>query len=85
MTLVVRQLESGERGIPMEIYAYANTAVLAEYEGIQSDIFDHLYAVISEFGLRLYQNPSSNDLWNMCNFPSKDLITGFTGKKESGE
>ena len=67
MTLVVRQLESGERGIPMEIYAYANTAVLAEYEGIQSDIFDHLYAVISEFGLRLYQNPSSNDIWNMCN------------------
>ena len=62
MSLFVRQLEPGEKGIPFEIYAFANTTELIEYEGIQSDIFDHIYAVIPEFGLRLYQNPSSNDI-----------------------
>jgi miniconductance mechanosensitive channel len=62
MPLFVRQLEPCEKGIPFEVYAFADTTELIEYEGIQSDIFDHIYAVISEFGLRLYQNPSSNDI-----------------------
>jgi len=63
LSLVVRQLEAaGGKGIPLEIYAFANATVLAEYENIQSDIFDHLYAVISEFGLTLYQSPSSGDI-----------------------
>lgn len=62
LPLFVRQLEPSEKGIPFEIYAFANTTELIEYEGIQSDIFDHLYAVITEFGLKLYQNPSSNDI-----------------------
>jgi len=61
-TLMVRQLEANDNGIPFEVYAFANTTDWAEFEGIQSDIFDHIYAVIQEFGLVLYQNPSSSDI-----------------------
>jgi len=62
MPIIVRQLESKGEGIPLEIYAYTDTTKWAEYEVIQADIFDHLYSVISEFGLSLYQLPSGNDL-----------------------
>ena len=55
LTLMVRQLESDEKGLPFEIYAFTNTTNWIEYEGIQSDIFDHIYAIIPEFGLKLYQ------------------------------
>lgn len=67
MSILVRQLESKGEGIPLEIYAYTNTINWAEYEVIQADIFDHLYSVISEFGLSLYQLPSGNDLKNAFN------------------
>jgi miniconductance mechanosensitive channel len=60
-TLIVRQLEPDERGIPFELIAFTNTTDLGEYESIQSDIFDHIYAIISEFGLSLYQAPSGKD------------------------
>jgi miniconductance mechanosensitive channel len=65
MPILVRQLESKGEGIPLEIYAYTNTINWAEYEGIQADIFDHLYSVITEFGLSLYQLPSGNDVKNI--------------------
>ena len=58
LTLVVRQLDSEGLGIPMEIIAFANETEATKYEAIQSDIFDHMYAVIGEFGLKLYQRPS---------------------------
>ena len=58
LTLVVRQLDSTGLGIPMEIIAFANETAAAKYEAIQSGIFDHLFAKIGEFGLRLYQRPS---------------------------
>ncbi|QUT06093.1 mechanosensitive ion channel [Sphingobium phenoxybenzoativorans] len=61
-TLLVRQLAPSEYGLPLEIYAFAGTTVWAEYEGIQADIFDHLIAILPEFGLRLYQRPAGNDL-----------------------
>ena len=62
MTLMVRQLPAGPEGLPLEIYCFTNTTVWAEYEDIQADIFDHLLAVVSEFGLRLYQKPAGSDL-----------------------
>jgi miniconductance mechanosensitive channel len=62
MTMLVRQLEATEKGLPLQIYLFTNTTVWAEYEGIQADIFDHLIAVASEFGLRIYQQPSGQDL-----------------------
>ncbi len=62
MTLLVRQLAPGPEGLPLEIYCFTNTTVWAEYERIQSDVFDHLLAVVPEFGLRLYQKPAGSDL-----------------------
>ncbi|WP_047985533.1 mechanosensitive ion channel family protein [Ornithinibacillus californiensis] len=62
MTLMVRQLEPKENGLPLEIYAFTNNTAWAVYESIQSDIFDHLFAVAPEFGLRVFQNPTGNDL-----------------------
>ena len=62
MTQLVRQLSPGATGLPIELYCFTNTIAWAEYEGIQSDIFDHLYAILPEFGLRAYQQPSGFDL-----------------------
>jgi miniconductance mechanosensitive channel len=62
MTLIVRQLGPGPEGLPLEIYCFTNTTEWAVYENIQSDIFDHLLAIVPEFGLRLYQKPAGSDL-----------------------
>ncbi|RMF98914.1 MAG: mechanosensitive ion channel family protein [Gammaproteobacteria bacterium] len=62
MTLLVRQLPPGPEGLPLEIYCFTRTTAWAEYENIQSDIFDHLLAVAPEFGLRIYQKPAGTDL-----------------------
>ena len=53
MTVIVRQLASDKHGIPLEVIAYTNTIEATEYEEIQADIFDHLYAVSKEFNLRV--------------------------------
>jgi len=65
MTLMVRQLGPGPEGLPLEIYCFTNTTEWAVYEDIQSDIFDHLLAIVPEFGLRLYQKPAGSDFANL--------------------
>ena len=65
MTFLVRQLQSTSQGLPIEIYVFSSDKVWANYEGIQADIFDHIFAVIPAFGLRVYQQPSGNDFKNM--------------------
>ncbi len=65
MTLIVRQLAPGPEGLPLEIYCFTSTTEWADYEDIQSDIFDHLLAIVPEFGLRLYQKPAGSDLANL--------------------
>lgn len=62
LTFMVRQLEAGPNGIPLQVYAFANQTSWVPYENIQSDIFDHIYAIIPEFGLRLHQAPSGFDI-----------------------
>ncbi len=62
MTLIVRQLQPGAEGLPIEIYAFSNDTDWAAYEGIQGDIFDHIYAIAPQFDLRLYQKPAGADL-----------------------
>ena len=62
MTLIVRQLQPGTEGLPMEIYCFSNDTEWAAYESIQDDIFDHVFAIAPEFGLRLYQRPAGADL-----------------------
>ena len=64
-TLIVRQRGSGPEGLPLEIYCFTNTTVWSVYEDIQSDVFDHLMAIMPEFGLRLYQKPAGSDLANL--------------------
>ena len=61
MTVMVRQLAADGRGIPMEIYCFTNTTVWDEYESIQADIFDHLFAATSLFGLSVFQEPGGRD------------------------
>lgn len=58
----MRQLAPTPDGLPLEIYCFTRTTVWAEYEGIQSDIFDHLLAILPEFGLRVSQHPIGVDL-----------------------
>jgi miniconductance mechanosensitive channel len=62
MTLIVRQLAPTAQGLPLEIYAFTATTAWASYEDIQSDIFDHLLAILPEFHLRVFQEPSGVDL-----------------------
>ena len=61
MTFLVRQLDPTEKGLPMQIYVFSNDIDWVRYEGIQSSIFDHLLAVVPEFGLRIFQNPTGQD------------------------
>ncbi|GAB3627141.1 mechanosensitive ion channel protein MscS [Pandoraea terrae] len=62
MTCMARAMEPGATGIPIEVYCFSTSVVWAEYERIQGDVFDHLLAILPEFGLRLYQNPAGADL-----------------------
>jgi len=70
-TIMVRQLQPTSEGLPLEIYAFSNTTSWVDYEAIQSDIFDHLIAIIGEFGLQVYQAPSGQD-WKV--FSNAEVI-----------
>jgi miniconductance mechanosensitive channel len=61
MTLIVRQLSPTPEGLPLEIYCFTATTAWVGYESTQSDIFDHLLAILPEFGLQVFQNPSGGD------------------------
>ena len=61
MTFLVRQLDPTETGLPIQIYVFTNDTDWVRYEGIQADIFDHLLAIIPEFGLKVFQSPTGKD------------------------
>ena len=61
MTCMVRQLAPTETGLPLELYFFSNDQEWVSYEGIQADIFDHLYAIAPAFDLRVFQHPSGYD------------------------
>jgi len=61
MTFLVRQLKPTEFGLPIEIYVFSKDKVWANYEAIQADIFDHILAVLPEFDLHVFQNPTGGD------------------------
>jgi miniconductance mechanosensitive channel len=65
LTILVRQLDPTASGIPIQIYAFSSDIEWVNYEGIQSDIFDHVLAVIPQFELELFQSPSGTDFKNM--------------------
>lgn len=62
LTCMVRQLQPTEKGIPMELYFFAATTVWIPYESIQADVFDHILAILPEFGLQVFQEVSGSDL-----------------------
>lgn len=62
LTLLVRQLAPGANGLPIEIYFFCNDTNWANYEDVQSDVFDHLLSILPEFGLSAFQSPSGADL-----------------------
>ena len=59
---MVRQLQTDNTGVPLEIYAITNDTAWVNYEDIMADIFDHIYAATSFFGLQIYQEPSGRDI-----------------------
>lgn len=61
MPLMVRQLEPTDTGIPLEVYCFTRTKVWAEYESVQSDMFDHILSMVHLFDLRIFEQPSGND------------------------
>ncbi len=60
-TLMVRQLEPGPLGVPLQVYCFTDTTAWPRYEAIQADIFDHILAIIPEFDLRVFQEPTGLD------------------------
>lgn len=66
MTLLTRQLAPTEHGLPIEIYVFSLDKVWGNYENIQANIFDHILAVVPEFDLRVFQNPSGRDFNKMA-------------------
>jgi miniconductance mechanosensitive channel len=62
MTIMVRQLALEDKGIPLEIYCFANTTEWLDYESIQADIFDHLFSATRYFDVSLFQQPSGKDI-----------------------
>lgn len=69
--MIVRHLSPGPEGIPLEIYCFANTIDWVPYEGIQSDIFDHVLSILPEFGLRVFQQPGGADFKQVFTKPQE--------------
>ena len=61
MTFLIRQLSPRENGLPIEIYVFCKDTNWTAYEEVQADIFDHILAVVLEFDLRVFQEPSGSD------------------------
>ncbi|MCK4879480.1 MAG: mechanosensitive ion channel [Bacteroidales bacterium] len=61
MTFLVRHLQPTDKGLPVEIYVFSNDQAWANYEAIQADILDHTLAILPEFDLRIFQNPTGSD------------------------
>lgn len=61
LTCMVRQLQPTEQGIPLELYFFSAIKAWVPYEGVQADVFDHVLAIIPEFDLHVFQNPTGED------------------------
>jgi len=70
MTLMVRQLAPTPQGLPLEIYCFTASVAWVQYEATQSDVFDHLLAILPEFGLRVFQESSDAMLMAMRGGPA---------------
>jgi len=66
LTCMVRQLAATDTGLPLELYFFSNDQNWVNYEVIQADIFDHLFAMAPHFGVRIFQHPTGYD-WHKNN------------------
>jgi miniconductance mechanosensitive channel len=66
MTSMVRQLDPTEHGVPLEVYCFSKIKTWVEYEGIQSDIFDHIFAVAPFFDLEIFESPAGSDFQKLA-------------------
>lgn len=73
MTCMVRQLAATDSGLPLELYFFSNDPNWINYEGIQADIFDHLYALAPSFNLRIFQHPTGHDWQKSSSTMSVDV------------
>lgn len=71
---MVRQLSPTSTGIPLEIYVFTNTTKWADYEAIQADIFDHIYAMLPLFDLRAFQEPTGGDFAGALSARQRDQV-----------
>ena len=67
LTCMVRQLSATSSGLPLELYCFANTTDWVQYEAIQADVFDHLFAIAPHFDLRVFQHPTGFDWKSSAN------------------
>ena len=75
LMIMVRQLQSSDNGLPIEVYCFANTTDWYTYEKIQADIFDHLLAILPVFDLRVFQR--SSDIFQEPGFPRHPVGGAF--------
>ncbi len=83
LTFLVRQLQPTAEGLPIQLYVYTTDTRWAVYEGVQADVFDHLMAIIPEFGLRVYQRPSGNDFEGLLEEGAPLRIVGHPAPQPS--
>lgn len=62
MLFMVRQMQPTAQGLPLQLYFFTKVTAWREFEQVQSDIFDHVYAIVNEFGLRMFQAPAGSDI-----------------------
>lgn len=67
MLHMVRQLQPTQSGLPLQLYFFTRKTGWKDFEHVQADILDHVYAVIQEFGLRVFQTPAGTDISRLCN------------------
>jgi miniconductance mechanosensitive channel len=61
-TLIIRHKEPEGNGLPLQIYAYSKNNSWIPFENLQSEIIEHLLAVLNEFELKVFQQPSGDDI-----------------------
>ena len=62
MLFMVRQMQPTAQGLPLQLYFFTKVTAWREFEQVQSDIFDHVYAIVNEFGLRMFQTLAGSDI-----------------------
>ena len=62
LTLMVRQLQPTPQGLPIELYFFSANKDWIPYERLQAEVFDHVLAVLPEFGLKVFQSPTGTDI-----------------------